>query len=307
MQILKLIIAVLLLCPALPGKAAYAEAKIEVTTTTTVLEDLVRQIGGEHVEVHVIASPKRDLHKISPTPKDVLKTNKADVFIYHGLQAEPWLTPLLNAAGRPDFLSDDGRAIDASKHIKALEVPADVTRLEGDIHPHGNPHYWLNPENALIAAANIRDGLMRLYPESHAIFQSRYDAFQKQLDQKIKEWAQRMKAFEGMAIVTYHRSWSYFADSYGLKVVGEIEPKPGIPVTSQHLSRLTNIIREDKVKLLIKEPYQEKKTPQRLAQVSEAYVIELYQFNGALKNVSGYIDLIEYNISLIEQAMKGSR
>ena len=302
MKFLRLFFIIAVGCFGLQSNPCFAESKIKVVSTTTVLADFAKQMGGDLVEVYYVASPKRDLHKVSPTPRDVLKTKKADVVIYHGLQAEPWLLPLLNAAGKSEFMQENGKAIDASEGIQPLEVPDKITRLEGDIHPHGNPHYWLDPQNGKRMAEKITEGFVRIFPNLSTEFRKNNQVFQEVLDQKLRLWQKRMQPFKGAAVVTYHRSWSYFAQRYGLEVVGEIEPKPGIPVTSKHLNQLITRMKETQAKLLIKEPYQETKALNRLAKVSQAQVVELHQFSGAQKGVHDYLSLIEYNITQIEEA-----
>lgn len=294
--------AVILACLILSSKPAMAVEQIRIVTTTSVLADLAMQITGELGDIFAVASPKRDLHKVQPTPKDVLKAKKADVFIHHGAQAEPWLLPLLNAAGRQEFIQGTN-IIDASIGIDLLEVPGEVSRLEGDIHPQGNPHYWLNPVNAKVVVGNITEELIVLFPEYSEVFEDNNRAFQKRLDKKIEEWEIRMRPFDGKKIVTYHRSWSYFAKAYSLNIVGEIEPKPGIPVTSRHLSELIKTIGNENVQLIITEPYQNDKPPKKISQETGVKVVELLQFNGAKKDVDDYISLMEYNISKVENAL----
>ncbi len=289
----------------LASRPCLADVPIRIVTTTSVLADISKEIGGNHVEVFYIASPKRDLHKVSPTPKDILKTKKADVFIYHGLQAEPWLLPLLNASGRRDFMKADGQAIDASLNVTPLEVPDTMSRLEGDVHPLGNPHYWLNPAHGKIMAENILQSLSRIYPNHDEYFQARNDDFQKKLDAKLFDWSRRMEPFHGTAIVTYHRSWSYFAKAYQLKVIGEIEPKPGIPVTSKHLSQLQTLMKRENARVIVTEPYQSDKPSKRLAKQTGAEVVEFLQFNDVKKGVNSYLDLIEHNIKQIEKVLSG--
>jgi len=307
MKHLSLLMVMTTACLMYSGKPCLAADKIKIVTTTTVLANIAEQITGDAADIFYVASPKRDLHKVSPTPQDVLKTKKADIFIYHGLQAEPWLLPLLNASGRNEFLEANGKAIDASVGVEPLEVPSDVSRLEGDIHPFGNPHYWLDPANAKIAAKNITEGLKRNYPDDGVQFDDRLNLFNQKLEDKLIEWSSRMNPFKGATIVTYHRSWSYFVKAYGLEVVGEVEPKPGIPVTSKHLGELETKMRSEKVSLIITESYQDDKPTHRLAKATGAKVVELSQFNGGKKGANNYFDLMDYNIEQIEAALKGVR
>lgn len=286
------------------SQPVFAGEPLKIVTTTSVLASLAQEIAGDHAEVFYVASPKRDIHKVTPTPKDVLKTRKADVFIYHGLQAEPWLLPLLNAVGKNAFLEVGGNSIDASKGIEPLEVPSEVTRLEGDIHPHGNPHYWVDPHQAQKMATTITKGLSRIRPSEAAFFQKQNEAFQAKLEGKLSDWSRRMQPFKGTPVVTYHRSWSYFAKAFDLEVVGEIEPKPGIPVTSKHLGELKSQMKTREVKLILIEPHQKQKIATKLAKVTGAQVAQLIQFTKAVKGVEDYLSLIDYNVTQIEKALR---
>jgi len=298
------VIMLLSICLVIPDKSAMAEDKIRIVTTTSVLADVAKQIAGDRASIFYVASPKRDMHHVAPTPKDVLMARKADVFIHHGLQAEPWLLPLLNAAGKQAFFSDPLSGIDASMGIEPLEVPIEVSRLEGDIHPMGNPHYWLDPETMKQVAATIESVLGQKYPELATVFKNGRQAYEKKLDERLADWSRRLKPFEGQSLVTYHRSWSYFAERFGFQVVGEIEPKPGIPVTSRHMSQLIETMKQKKAKIVIKEPFHENKTPRKIAEATGAVVIELAQAVGAIKETDDYLSLMEYNIRELEQAFQ---
>lgn len=296
-----------LACLITSGKPALAADSIRIVTTTSVLADLAGQIAGDEADIFYVASPKRDIHNVTPTPKDVLKVRKADLVIHHGLQAEPWFLPLLNAAGRSDFIADEDALIDASRGVTALEVPKDVTRLEGDIHPMGNPHYWLDPQNALHMVDTISEVLIRRFPSKADLFKSRGTAYKNRLMKEIEKWHVRLSPFQGTKLVTYHRSWSYFANAFSFEITGEIEPKPGIPVTSKHLSALKTLIRTQSISLVITEPHQSDRPAQRLVRETEAKTIELLQFNGVRDGVDDYISLMEYNVTQIENALGGNR
>src|SRR3989338_6926999 len=157
-----LVLLTLLLSSPVPLRAG---KEIRIVATTTALANLAAEITGDKADIYSIASPRQNLHFIAPTPKDVLKVKKADVFIHIGLDLEAWRPPLVDAAGRPDFICPRGsRQIDASRGVALLEIPVTLSRTEGDIHAYGNPHYWLDPDNGKTAARNIAEGLARLYP-----------------------------------------------------------------------------------------------------------------------------------------------
>jgi len=273
-----------------------AAEKIRIAATTTVLGSITGEIMGNQAEIHTVAAPKRDIHFYHPTPKDVLKVKKADVLVHGGLDLEAWRDPLLIAAGNKAFLGEGKASIDVSRGISLLEVPVSISRAEGDIHLYGNPHYWLDPENAKIMAKNISDGLGRIVPERAAEFRSRAEAFNRKIDERTKDWKKRMEPYRGTAVVTYHKSWPYFAERFGLVVVGQLEPKPGIPPTAKHLAELVRLMKERGVKLIIKESFHEKRTPEKISKETGAAVVTLLQSVGETEDARDYISMMEHNI-----------
>jgi zinc/manganese transport system substrate-binding protein len=275
---------------------------IKVVTTTTTFESIAEEIIGSDAEYYSVAPPNRDIHFISPTPKDVLKTKKADVFIHGGLDLEIWRDPLLNATGRRDLINGE-KAIDVSKGISLLEIPTDLSRAQGDIHLHGNPHYWIDPENAKIIADNIAEGLTARYPDKAAQFQKNAAVFKSKLDDKIKGWKSRLDPYEGTRIVTYHNCWPYFAKRFGFEIAGQLESKPGIPPTAKHLSELMKIMKEKNVQIIGLETFREKKTSKKVSKETGAKVVPMLQQVGEKKDVSDYVSLIEYNVNALESAL----
>lgn len=286
-------------------KPVFAESKIKMVATTRTFAAIAQEITKDKAEIYAIAAPKRDIHFISPTPKDVLKVKKADVFIHGGMDLEVWRGPLLDAAGRTDLMWPSGpNQIDVSQGIPLLEIPTSLSRSEGDIHAYGNPHYWTDPENGKFIAQNIANGLSRLFPEHAEEFKKNESDFELRLDAKIKEWTLLMKNFQGESIVTYHRSLSYFAERFELKIVGELEPKPGIPPTGKHLSLLEEKMRENKVRVIVEETYFERRTPEKLAKATGASVVTLLHGVGEVKEAPDYIAMIDWNIRQLVQAFQ---
>ncbi len=295
------VLAAALFChPALAGN------KIRIVTTTSNLADFTRTIAGDAAEVYAVAPPGRDIHFIQPTPRDVLKVKKADVFIHDGLDLEAWRDPLLDAAGNTRFLGNREFSIDGSRGVSLLEIPVSISRVEGDIHLFGNPHFWTDPENAKIMAGNIAKGLAHLYPDRADLFRTNEKKLQSDMDAKLADWESRMKPYAGTPVVTFHNSWPYFARRFGLEIAGYIEPKPGIPPTAKHLQELALRMKEKKAKLVIKEAYNESRPAEKVAREAGVPMITLYQFAGQDKT-SGYLEVMEKDIRLLEQSLKGER
>jgi ABC-type Zn uptake system ZnuABC Zn-binding protein ZnuA len=281
----------------------FAWEKTRIVTTTSVLASITREITGPGTEIHYVASPNRNVHFIAPTPKDVLRVKKADLFIHTGLDLELWRDPLLAAAGNPAFLGGGQASIDASKNIPLLEIPTSFSKTEGDIHIFGNPHYWLDPENAKIMATNIAEGLARNFPEKADEFKRNAGVFNRKVDEKMRDWTGRMAPFKGSPVVTYHRSWSYLAHRFGLVVVGELEPKPGIPPTAKHIAELLKTMKEKKVKAVVTESFNEGRTPKKIAGETGARVLTLAQSVGEAKEIPDYLSMMEHNVRLLEEAL----
>ncbi|MBI4430509.1 MAG: zinc ABC transporter substrate-binding protein [Candidatus Omnitrophica bacterium] len=282
----------------------FAAASIRAVATTSTLANLLEEVGGEKFEIHYVAPPKRDVHFISPTPKDVLKVKKAEIFIHNGLDLEVWRDPLLIAAGNPNFLGNAGRSIDLSRGISLVGIPAAVSRAEGDIHLFGNPHFWMDPENAEVMAKTLAEGLANLYPAEADTFKRRAEEFNARLDRKLKEWLERMAPYKSAAVIVQHRSWPYFMNRFGLIIAGEIELRPGIPSTAKHLAGLIQIAKEKNVRAVIREPFNEGKTSKKLSGETGIPVVTLVQSVGADVESADYISMIERNIRALEAGVE---
>jgi len=277
--------------------------KIRVVVTMGTLADFAGQIMGPEAEIHVVAKPGRDIHFIQPTPKDVLKVKKADILIHGGLDLEAWRQPLLNAAANARFLGDSKNAIDVSEGIPLLDVPESLSRLGGDIHVYGNPHYWTDPENAMRMAQNMADGLARIYPQSAESYQTKARELLSKIAQAQVRWNQALLPYRGTEIVTYHKSWPYFAKRFGFEIAGYIEPKPGIPPTAKHLQELVRSMETKKVRLVIKETYNEKRAAEKVAREAGVPLITLLQFAGEEKT-AGYVEMMDENVKRIVKALR---
>ncbi len=282
---------------------AWASDKIKITATTSTLASLASEITGNTAEIYYIASPNQNIHFINPTPKDVLKVRRADVFIHGGLDLEAWRGPLLDAAGRREFMGEDpSRAIDVSRGIRLKNIPDSLSRIQGDVHAYGNPHYWLDPENGRIIARNIAEGLSRMYPDKRNLFQTNLTAFDEKLKVKIQEWANRLARYRGEGVVVYHDSWPYFLDRFQLSGAGYLEPKPGIPPSPKHLKELAETMKEKHIKVIVREIYQENRAPKKLAAESGAIVVKLPSEAG--QTGGSYFSLIDEDVQKLEEALK---
>ncbi len=295
-----LVLSFALLGPT-PARAA---SKIQIMTATTDLASLAQEVGGDKVDVESIARGYQDPHFVDAKPSFLLKLKRADLLIVVGLELEiGWLPPLITQSTNPKIQVAAPGYFDASRFAKILEIPSgQVTRAEGDVHPLGNPHYWLDPENGLRIAKGIADKLSEMRPGDAAYFAQRYADFEQRLKQADQRWLQEMKPYEGRKIVTYHRSWPNFADHFHLNVVGYVEPRPGIPPSPQHTVELIQQMKRDNVKVIVVEPYFDLKTPNAIGRETGAQVLVLPPSVGGEKEITDYFKLFDYDITKLKQA-----
>ncbi len=281
-----------------------ADSKLRIMTATTDLAALAQEIGGEKVDVESVARGYQDPHFVEAKPSFLLKLRHADLLIVVGLELEiGWLPPLISQSTNPKIQVGAPGYFDASRFAKILEIPTgQVTRAEGDVHPLGNPHYWLDPENGLRIAKGIRDKLSEMRSSDAAYFAQRYDSFEQRLKQADAKWLAEMKPYAGRKVVTYHRSWPNFAEHFGLNVVGYVEPRPGIPPSPQHTVELIGQMKRDGVKLILVEPYFDLKTPNAIARDTGAQVVVLMPSVGGEKEITDYFKLFDYDIAKLKQA-----
>jgi ABC-type Zn uptake system ZnuABC Zn-binding protein ZnuA len=297
-----------LLCAVCPPPAA-ADGKLYIMTATTDLAALAQEIGGDRIDVESIARGYQDPHFVEAKPSFLLKLRHADLLIVVGLELEiGWLPPLINQSTNPKIQVAAPGYFDASRFARILEIPTGVvTRAEGDVHPLGNPHYWLDPDNGLRIAKGIQTKLAEMRPNDAAYFAQRYDAFEQRLKQAEQKWVAEMKPYAGRKIVTYHRSWPNFVDHFGLDVVGYVEPRPGIPPSPQHTVELIGMMKRDGVKVIVVEPYFDLKTPNSIARETGAQVVVLMPSVGGEKEITDYFKLFDYDIAKLKQAFDATR
>src|SRR5712692_1484506 len=298
-----------LLLASLQVPPARAAGKIQIVTATSDLAALAQEVGGDRVEVESIARGYQDPHFVEAKPSFLLKLRKANLLIVVGLQLEiGWLPPLSSQSGNPRIQGPGAAGyLDASQFAEILEIPTtQVTRAMGDVHPLGNPHYWLDPENGRRIARGIEEKLAEMRPGDAAYFEQRFQAFNQRLSTEERKWDEEMKPFHGRKVVTYHRAWPNFARHFQLDVVGYVEPRPGIPPTPSHTIELILMMRRENVKVIMVEPYFDLKTPKSIASQTGAQVLVGLPSVGGEKEVTDYFKLFDYDIALLTKAFKAT-
>src|SRR5262245_12530212 len=295
----------LLLVLALPG-GAFAQGKLNVVATTEDLGSLAREVGGDRVSETLKTSGNQDPHFVNPKPSFILSVSKADVLIVVGRELEiGWLPPLLTSSRNSKIQSGANGYLDASLNVKILEIPTgQITRAMGDVHPLGNPHYWLEPGNGRRIAQAIRDKLSQVSPGNASYFAQRYTDFDTRLAAGEKRWDAVMAPYKGTKLVTFHRSWPNFMERWGLDVMGYVEPKPGIPPTPQPTIEVIDEMKRQNAKLIIVEPYFDLKTPQAIANQVGGKVLVLAPSVGGAKEATDYVQLFEYDVNQLAGSLK---
>ena len=290
----------------LTATAALAQGPPNVITTTEDLASIAREVGGDRIMVEAIARGYQDPHFVEAKPSFILKLQKADLLVVVGRELEiGWLPPLIQQSRNSKIQIGANGYLDASLRARILDVPqGEITRAMGDVHPLGNPHYWLDPENGKVIARAIVDKLALLRPNDRAFFEQRLTDFTRRIDEAEKRWTAMMAPYKGAKVVTYHRSLPNFAERFGLNVIGYVEPRPGIPPSPQHTLDLINEMKRQGVKLVLVEPYFDLKTPNAIGRDTGAQVLVLPPSVGGVKEVTDYFKLFDYDVNLVINALK---
>lgn len=288
------------------GAAIDASAEIKVITATEDLASLVKEIGGDKVSAESLARGYQDPHFVEAKPSFVLKLHSADLLVVVGRELEiGWLPPLITQSRNSKIQPGGPAYLDASQTVKILDIPSgQITRAMGDVHPQGNPHYWLDPANGRRIAKAIEGKLAQMSPNDAAYFAQRYADFDRRLADAEARWKAALAPYKGTKIVTYHRSWPNFAEAFGLDVVGYVEPKPGIPPSPAHTLTLMQEMKQQGIKLILVEPYFDLKTPNAIARDTGAKVLVLPPSVGGVKEATDYIALFDYDVNLLASTLK---
>lgn len=285
--------------------ASVVHAKLNIVAATPDLGALASEIGKDRVNVTNIAKPTEDPHFVDAKPSFIVKLNKADMLIDGGLQLEiGWLPPLVVGARNQKILAGKKGYLIASEGVPIIEVPTSADRAMGDVHPLGNPHFMLDPINGKIVAAHICDRLCQIDAANCAYYKDNLKDFTKRLDKKFSEWQKALEPFRGTKIVTYHKTFPYFANRFNLNVVGSLEPKPGIPPSPTHINSLIPMMKNEGAKLILIEPFRERKTPEFAASQTGAKIVVFPIMVGGQKETDDYLSLFDYTINQIVSALK---
>jgi zinc/manganese transport system substrate-binding protein len=285
------------------------EAKLNVVATTPDLGAIANEIGGAQINLTTMARPTEDPHFVDAKPSFIVRLNRADVLIHGGADLEVgWLPKLVEQARNAKIVGAAKGEVRCCEGVQMREVPEQLDRSAGDIHAAGNPHFLVDPENAKIVAHHIADAFAALDTANAAAYQANAKKFHDAIDAKLAEWQAKLAPFKGQHVVAYHNSWLYFAERFGLKIEIFLEPKPGIPPSPAHLATVMAKMKEVNARVVIVDPYLNRKTAETVARDTGAQVVAVTQFPGGVKGTEGgYIALMDYLVNSLAAAMGGKK
>ena len=291
---------------ALTLGARPAVAQLRVVTSTTDLYDIAKAVGGNLITATHIGEGYQDPHFIEAKPSFVLQLRKADVWAFVGLDLEiGWMSLLLDGARNPKIKSGGSGYLDVSKAIPVLDIPqGNIDRSQGDVHPAGNPHYWLDPENGRRMARLFQQKFTELDRAHADQYEKNEKAFEDRLNAAEKEWQPQLAAIRGKPIIAYHTSWRYFADYTGAKIVAFMEPKPGVPPSPSHVYEVIKKAKATGAKVVIQEPFYERKMSDLVAKQIDGKVLIQPPSVGGIKGVDDYITLMKHDINALAAALR---
>jgi len=285
--------------------AGTAQAQLKVVTSTTDLYDIGKAVGGDKITATHIGEGYQDPHFIEAKPSFVLQLRNADVWAFVGLDLEiGWMPLLLQGARNPKLDPGKPGYVDASRVISVLDIGrGNIDRSQGDVHPLGNPHYWLDPENGRRIAKLFQETFTTLDPKNASMYDANANAFTRRLDAAERTWQADIAKIKGQPVVAWHTSWRYFAEYTGMNIVGFMEPKPGVPPSPSHLAGLIQTMKQSGAKVIIMEPFYDKKTADFVASKTGAKVLVLPPSVGGTKGLDDYIQLMTSDIHQLAAAL----
>lgn len=281
-----------------------SHAALRVVTTTQDLSAITEAVGGEWVQVQSLTPGTRDPHFAAAKPSMIRKVFLADLLLVIGADMETgWLPPLLQSARNARVQPGNPGYLDLSSVVPLLgKVSGPVSRAMGDVHAKGNPHYWLDPRNGVRMAQAITTRLSELDPAHKDDYQRRFNDFVQTMDNKLPAWRAELAQLKGKPVIAYHKSFVYLADAFGFRIVGEVEPKPGIAPSAASLSALVERIKTEHIDSLIMEPYYERRSASYLNEQTGIHVAVIPQSVGAQPDIHTYFDLFDAIVAALNKA-----
>ena len=293
------------LVSAAPAPTASAADKIRVVATIPDLKALAEEVGGKLVDVEALARGNQNAHELEVRPSLMLKLRRADILLENGLDLDTWADVVVQGANNPNIVRGAPGRVDVSRGVQVLEVPATrVDRSMGDVHPLGNPHYSLDPGTAPVVTQNIVEAFARFAPDRRAELERNRQAFLSRLDEAMAKWSRLLGPLKGAKVVVYHPQWIYLLTRFGLSQAATLEDRPGIPASPAQVTRVIRQMKDEQIKVLIVEPWNDLKLANRVADEAGAKAVVLASMVGGVKGADTYIDAIDHNVNALAQALR---
>ena len=286
----RLMLSILLLSVSLP----LAAGELHVAATYPYIASIVQQVGGDRVDVHALADGDWDPHVIVPKPSYIARLRAADLLIMSGAQLEiGWLPPLMNQANNPKIDVGSRGLLDLSRYVQLIDIPAGISRAQGDIHPDGNPHFYLDPYNIPLLSKSIADRLAGLDPSGESDYQKNNEVFTEKWNGKLAEWDGKLEKVKGVTVIEYHKLYDYFLHRYDLKLLGTVETLPGIPPTSKHIDSLEKMITPGSVRFILQDVYHPDDASKLLAEKYGISLVKIPHDVGAVAEAKDIFTLFD--------------
>jgi zinc/manganese transport system substrate-binding protein len=280
---------------------AAMQEPLQVVTTIPVLKDLVEQVGGPHVQVTSLLSGYENEHTYAPKLSDLVAVRKARLLFEVGLGLEIWVSSLVKSAGSPSLL-----IVTTSKGIGLIrDMPDYDSSVQGNEEgERGNPHVWLDPENAATMMRHISEALIKADPTHAAEFRDNQAAYLRKLDHLRTELNDRLRRVPDRRMIVHHPAWPYFARRFGFQIVGTIQSQAASEPSALQLQNLIATIKKDRIKVIVSEIQLNQKFPDLLAKETGARVVVLTTLPGGLPHTETYLDMLRYNVLQLANALE---
>ncbi len=286
---------------------APAHADLKVATSLTDLASVAQHVGGKHVTAQSLCPGYADPHFVPAKPSLMKAIQHADVFVSTGLELDAgWLPLVLPGSRNPRIQPGAKGFVDASEGVDVLEKPTGtVSRAEGDIHPLGNPHYYADPKALEVVAGHLADVFSQLDPANAAEYAANAKAFTEKMDGSLAKWQEQMAPYKGASVVTYHKNFVYFAERFGLKLFGTVEPKPGIPPSPHYINDLAESMKKAGVKVVLYQPYYNADASNQVAKRAGGAAVEIATEAGGVPGTDDVFAKFDALVTAIAGALSG--
>lgn len=269
-----------------------------IVATLPWIGSITKEIGGDKINITTLVKPSEDPHYLEAKPSMIVAARRADLLIYNGIDLEVGYLPLIiESSKNPKIQPGKSGNLNCSQYIKPIEVPATFDRSMGDIHPLGNPHYHLSPDNILKVAEGIADTLITVDGKNGDYYSGRLSEFKKKLQSRKAEWMR--VSLKGRKFIAVHKYFEYLSRDMGFQIVDYLEAKPGIPPSPSHLEELLNTIKREKPEAILSLSYYRRQELQVLKEKTGIKIILLPNDVGSMPEASDWFSLMDQIIKMV--------